>query len=166
MYGKATETAFAALSRLAEVYDGGLTRLSATEIAVARGLQRPFVAKVLSTLSQAGLIEGTRGPGGGFTFAKHPRHVTLYDVYCQFEREDDSNDCPFGGGTCGAGDKCPLHDSLVEVRKATDKVLHKTTFDSFRLAYNANQGKTKWRLTDKPGSRKSYRASHGKRQSG
>ncbi len=47
LYGKATQTAIAALSRLAEMYDGGKTRLSATEIAETRGLQRPFLAKIL-----------------------------------------------------------------------------------------------------------------------
>ena len=47
MYGKQTETAIAAMSRLAEVYDGGKTRLSAAEIAADRNLQRPFVGKIL-----------------------------------------------------------------------------------------------------------------------
>ena len=159
MYGKATETAIAALSRLAEIYDGGATRLSATEIAKSRGLQRPFVAKVLSTLSQAGMIQGTRGPGGGFTFAKHPKEVTLYDVFSLFEREDSSVNCPFGGGICGSGDKCPLHELLVDVKKATDRVLHDTTFDLFRLSYLRNQGTTNWRLSDNVGPRETYRAS-------
>ena len=149
MYGKATETAVAALSRLAEVYDGGTTRLSAAEIADSRGLQRPFVSKVLSTLSQGGLVEGTRGPGGGFTFALHPREVTLHQVYCLFESKHESTTCPIGGGVCGSGDKCPLHDRLAEVRRATDKLLHKTTFDSFRLAFLKSKGKAKWRLNKK-----------------
>ena len=35
MYGKATETAIAAMSKLAEVYDDGETNLSATDIAEA-----------------------------------------------------------------------------------------------------------------------------------
>ncbi|GAA4443499.1 Rrf2 family transcriptional regulator [Novipirellula rosea] len=146
MYGKATETAIAALSRLAEVYDGGTTRLSATEIAEDRGLQRPFLGKILSTLAQAGLIEGTRGPGGGFTFAMHPREVKLYDVFALFEREEHSTHCPFGGGVCGVGEKCPLHDRLADVRKATDAVLHNTTFDAFRKAYVKDQGRSRWRL--------------------
>ena len=47
MYGKQTETAIAALSRLAEVWDGGRTRLSAGDIADQRGLPRAMVAKIL-----------------------------------------------------------------------------------------------------------------------
>ncbi len=158
-YGSATQTAIAALSRLAEVYDGGETRLSATEIAESRGLQRPYVAKVLSTLSQVGIIVGSRGPGGGFTFARPPKEVKLYDVYRLFEREDEDNSCPFGGGICGAGEKCPLHDKLVDVKNATDKVLHKTTFDAFRQAYRKAGGQKKaWQRTAAAGPRESYRA--------
>ena len=149
MYGKATETAFAAVSRLAEVYDGGKTRLSAKQIAESRGLQRPFLGKILSALAQAGLIEGTRGPGGGFALIHHPREITLYDVFRLFEREDNSDRCPFGGGICGSDDNCPLHDRMANVRKATDKLLQETTFDVFRLAYRKNAGKADWRLADK-----------------
>ncbi len=54
MYGKATQNAIAAMSRLAEVYDGGKTRISAADIAASRDLQKPFVSKLLSTLSNAG----------------------------------------------------------------------------------------------------------------
>ena len=81
MYGKQTEAAIAAMSRLAEVYDKERTRLSANDIADARGLQRPRVAKVLSVLSQAGLVTGSPGPGGGFALARHPREITIYDVF-------------------------------------------------------------------------------------
>lgn len=123
------------MSRLAEMYDGGETRLSASDIAESRGLQRPFVAKVLTALAQAGLVEGSRGPGGGFTLSRDPKDILLYDVFSLFEREDHSDICPFGGGICGVGEKCPLHDKLASVQNAVDDVLHKTTFESFRVAY-------------------------------
>lgn len=135
MYGKATETAIAAMSRLAEVFDDGTTKLSAVDIAESRGLQKPFVAKVMTTLSQAGLVNGSRGPGGGFSLAKHPKEISIYDVFCLFEREDDSDVCPFGGGICGEGDDCPLHDKLTNVQETIDDVLHNTTFDVFRSAF-------------------------------
>ena len=66
MYGKQTETAIAALSRLAEVWDEGRTRLSAAEIADQRGLPRAMVAKILSALSQANLVNGAGWPAAPF----------------------------------------------------------------------------------------------------
>ncbi|MFK7959507.1 MAG: Rrf2 family transcriptional regulator [Phycisphaerales bacterium] len=135
MYGKQTETAIAAMSRLAEVYDEGRTRLSATEIATDRGLQRPFVGKILSTLSQAGLVDGSPGPGGGYMLARTPGDITIFDVYRLFEREDSSVECPFGGGICGVGEACALHDRLVDLKETLDRMLHETTFEDFRRRY-------------------------------
>jgi Rrf2 family protein len=138
MYGKQTEAAIAAMSRLAEVYDGGRTRLSASDIADARGLQRPSVAKVLSVLSQAGLVTGSPGPGGGFVLARHPKEIAIFDVFVLFERQDDARTCPFGGGICGSGKNCPLHDDLAAVHEATERLLHEVTFDKFRIAVQEN----------------------------
>jgi len=119
------------MSRLAEVYDGGSTLLSANEIAKVRQLNRPIVAKILSNLSQAGLVTGSRGPNGGFTLARPPAHITLHDVYRVFERHDPISHCPFGGGICGEGDTCPIHDKLTAVKTAIGHVLYDTTFDVF-----------------------------------
>jgi Rrf2 family iron-sulfur cluster assembly transcriptional regulator len=135
MYGKQTEAAIAVMSRLAEVYDDGRTRLPANDIADARGLQRPRVAKVLSVLSLAGLVTGSRGPGGGFTLARRPDAITIHDVFVLFDRRDDTKNCPFGGGICGAGRACPLHEEYSAVNAATERFLKHTTFEKFRTAY-------------------------------
>lgn len=135
MYGKQTECAIAAVSRLAEVFDGGKTRLNAQEIAQARGLQAPFVAKILTTLSMAGLVRGSRGPGGGYTLTRAPKEISLREVFDIFERPDESTNCPFGGGVCGAGAPCALHDSLVDIQRHSDNFLDSTTFERFRVAY-------------------------------
>ena len=162
MYGKATENAIAAMSRLAEVYDDGETLLSAADIAENRKLQKPFVSKLLSTLSQAGLVTGQRGPGGGFCLAHHPRDITLHEVWSLFEREDFSDKCPFGGGYCGAGDPCALHDKLVTLKGVMDQTLRETTFEGFRVAYQ-EQGLRQAKRPKRSNRRKSYRASSSKR---
>ena len=156
MYGRQTEYAIAVMSRLAEVYDESEARLSAADVADSRGLQQPFVAKILSQLSQAGLVIGSRGPGGGSALARNPKTIKLYDVFKLFERVDSDDSCPFGGGRCGVGQPCPLHDNLVAVKKAMDHLLHKTTFEVFRIA--ARKGR---RRSGPPRTRKTRR----KRQS-
>ncbi|MBK8914814.1 MAG: Rrf2 family transcriptional regulator [Phycisphaerales bacterium] len=128
------------MSRLAEVYDGGKTQLSAADIAKSRGLPGPFVAKVLSALSRAGLVQCVRGPGGGATLARHPSEIRLLDVFRLFERDEVRTLCPFGGGVCGQGEPCPLHHKLLATRNALNSLLTETTFDEFRLAHVARAG--------------------------
>ena len=136
MYGKQTECAIAVMSRLAEVYDKGCTNVSAVDIADSRGYPRPFVKKILSVLAHAGLVIGSRGPGGGCALAKNPATIKLYDVFMLFEREDESDICPFGGGWCSVNEPCPLHDKLTAVQDAMNRLLHETTFDVFQVAHN------------------------------
>ncbi|MDJ0974837.1 MAG: Rrf2 family transcriptional regulator [Planctomycetota bacterium] len=130
IHGKATETAIAAMGVLAERYDEGRGRCSAEAIASARGLQRPFVAKILTELARAGLVRGVRGPGGGYTLARSPDTIYIQEVSALFEPQS-ADACPFGGGICGVGRNCPLHDMFTEVRRATDRIMKETTFAVF-----------------------------------
>jgi Rrf2 family protein len=134
MYGKQTERAIAAMSRLSEVWDGGQTRLSSIEIADSRGLPRPMVAKLLTALSQGSLVNGAPGPRGGYALARSPKEITFQQVHELFEREDTSRLCPFGGGVCGGGAPCPMHDRLVETQQNFRRYLAETTFECFRVA--------------------------------
>lgn len=164
MYGKQTERAIGAMSRLAEVWDGGKTRLSAFEIADERGLPRPMIAKILTTLSQAHLVSGSPGPGGGYALARPPAEITLREVYELFEREDRSSTCPFGGGVCGVGEPCALHDRLVEMQKQIASFLTDTTFESFRVASQEIGLKPTPLSISAPSPRESYRAVERRRK--
>jgi len=157
MYGKQTERAIAAMSRLAEVWDGGRTRLSAGDIAENRVLPGPMVAKLLTALAQHGLVRGSPGPGGGYALAKPPSEITLQEVWNIFERPDHSPLCPFGGGVCGVGDPCALHDRLVQMNDSVRSMLRNTTFQIFLDAKIAGRQPTPRDVTpDRP--RESYRA--------
>ena len=135
MYGKQTETAIAAVSFLAEIWQGPRTRrVSAADIADARDLQRPFVAKLLSALSQAGVVSGSPGPGGGYALAKNPDEIRLRDVWVVFERPEPRKACLFMNGQTGqAGESSgnELHQRIEKVYQAVDSLLDDTTFEVF-----------------------------------
>ncbi|MBM4110971.1 MAG: Rrf2 family transcriptional regulator [Phycisphaerae bacterium] len=158
MYGKQTERAIGALSRLAEVWDGGTTRLSALQIAEERGLPAPMVAKILSTLSQAGIVAGSPGPGGGYALARPPAEISLKQVHILFERENHSYLCPFGGGVCGVGDPCAIHDSLVAMQADITRFLESTTLEIFRVAAQDQGLKPTEQMVQLTTPRESYRA--------
>ena len=132
MYGKQTETAIAAVSYLAALWNGPATRrVSAADIADGRGLQRPFVAKLLSTLSQAGIVSGSPGPGGGYALAKGPEEITLRDVWALFERPDSSRVAFVGSEICGVSAPGDLSNRIGRVEQAMNSLLDETTFDVF-----------------------------------
>lgn len=134
MLHKSTEAAIAAMSRLAEAFCDDEPPLTAAQIADARDLQKPFVAKLLTVLSQHQLIKGTPGPRGGYRLARAPADITLLQIADCFERKDRQLQCPFGPNYCGSdreSDHCPLHESLVRLRDDRDAFLRDTTLAVF-----------------------------------
>lgn len=136
-YGKTAQNAISAMSYLAEVYDGGATKLSSGEIAGRRKLPQTLVAKLLVVLSQSGFVDSTRGPGGGYWLAKAPADISLKDIVLQFEKAGDRLYCPFGPDWCGNGEPCPLHDKLVELDQQMDDYLESTRLDVFTMVEGA-----------------------------
>lgn len=63
------------LMRLARADEG--QSLNIPEIAASEGLSVPYVAKLLSVLRQAGLIESVRGRAGGYRLSGTPAEVHL-----------------------------------------------------------------------------------------
>ncbi len=101
------------------------------EIARRRKLSQPVVAKVLTTLSQTGVVTGSPGPGGGYTLARAPSEISLHAIVEPFDRLDDHLVCPFGEGWCGNGPHCPLHAQLSDLRSRISAFLQDTTLAAF-----------------------------------
>ena len=64
-------------------------RISANDIAAKYAVSPHHLAKVLRELVRAGVIESTRGVGGGYRFAGNVRRLTLMDVTELFEEVGD-----------------------------------------------------------------------------
>lgn len=130
-YGKMSQNAVSAVSYLAACWQDEPRKVSSLEIAEKRHLPRPIVAKILTFLSQGGLVNGTPGPGGGYWLTRPPSSVTLWDVAVLFERSETEIMCPFGPGWCGTGPRCPLHDAIVQLQASTEAFLKSHHFGAF-----------------------------------
>jgi Rrf2 family protein len=129
-YSKLAQAGIAAVSYLAAVSSEKRLAGSA-EIAESRELSRPLVAKILTMLSSAGLVEGKPGPTGGYQLARPASEITLLDVVRVFEDPQDRVMCPFGPNWCGVGPICPLHNTLLEMHQKTLDRLDEETFQQF-----------------------------------
>lgn len=59
---------------------GGAARVNATILAAETGLPLPTVQKLVSRLAAAGLIESSRGTGGGFRLSRPAASISLADL--------------------------------------------------------------------------------------
>jgi Rrf2 family protein len=101
--------------------------ISAAEIAAKYGVSAHHLAKVLSELARARLVESVRGVGGGYRFAGNARRVTLLDVVRLFE----DFDAP--GSPHEPGAATPVGRALRAVESEVDAIA-KATFGSITLS--------------------------------
>ncbi len=111
---KATRCALFAILELAR--DPG-HQISAAEIAEKYGVSVNHLAKVLRDLARAGLVEATRGAGGGYRFSGNAKRVTLYHVVEMFEDIAASR-----GARPEAGDGSDVGRALARVIAEIDDI--------------------------------------------
>lgn len=102
--------------------------ISAAEIADKYGISSHHLAKVLSDLARAGVVESVRGVGGGYRFAGNARRLTMMDVIRTFE--DLS---PPAADRREPGELTPVGRALGAVLSEIDEIA-KATFGSITLA--------------------------------
>ena len=67
--------------------------LPAKALAELHGVPREYLGKALQSLSQAGLVEGTLGPHGGYRLAKAPGDINFLDVVEAVEGKEPTFVC-------------------------------------------------------------------------
>jgi Rrf2 family protein len=102
--------------------------ISAAEIAQKYGVSPHHLAKVLSELARAGVVESVRGVGGGYRFAGNARRLTLMDVIQLFEDFG-----PADADRREPGELTPVGGALGAVLFEIDEIA-KATFSSITLA--------------------------------
>lgn len=98
----------------------------AAEVAAKYGESVHHLAKVLSELAHAGIVESVRGVGGGYRFVANPRRLTMLDVIVLFERLDDEAASADAGATA-------VDRALVQVLSEIDQTA-RATFGSITVA--------------------------------
>ncbi len=110
---KATRFALYAVLELARYPD---RQISAAHIAEKYAISANHLAKVLRSLTQAGLIESVRGAGGGYRFCGNAKRVTLFQVIQLFENVCHSEERP------EPGDDQEIGKALNQVMTEIDEI--------------------------------------------
>lgn len=122
---KLTDYAVVVLTRLAR---DGATPASPVQTALSlagdTGIAEPTVAKVLKILAHAGLVEGVRGPRGGYRLTRSLASTPLSDVIVAIDGPIALTACVDGGsGMCEAEAICPVRGRWDPVNDAIRRAL-------------------------------------------
>lgn len=105
-------------------------RAATSLIAQEQEIPPSFLAKIISQLSIAGLINTSRGARGGVSLARKPEEISLLDVVEAIDGPITLNECVGDPSVCSFGDHCPIHEVWCEAKTELVRKLQASTFDT------------------------------------
>ena len=87
------------------------------DVATWTGAPGPYLAKIFSTLTKAGLVIGKRGNQGGVILAKPAKQITLSELAEVLDSDGWRCSCLLGLEECSDERACPVHAFWKETRE-------------------------------------------------
>ena len=106
-------------------------RAATSQIAEDQQIPPSFLAKIVSQLSVAGLLQTSRGARGGVSLARTPDQISLLEVVEAIDGPIYLNECVANTGACTFGDTCPIGPVWCDAQSELITRLKTTTFDTF-----------------------------------
>ncbi len=106
-------------------------RAATSQIAEDQQIPPSFLAKIVSQLSVAGLLQTSRGARGGVSLARNPEEISLLEVVEAIDGPIMLNECVTDNGVCVFGDTCPMRPVWCDAQAELVQRLRVSTFDAF-----------------------------------
>lgn len=125
-----SEATYIGLHAMVLISQSNGERISIRCIAENLSVSEAHLAKVILRLAHTGLINTTRGPGGGAVLAKTPKEISFLDIVEAIEGPLENTSCVFGKSLCSYKE-CIFGDFLVKMTKEAKEWLRSKTLDEF-----------------------------------
>lgn len=102
----------------------------AKEIAANTGVPSHYLSRILRDAVREGLLESTRGVGGGFRLTRPSNQIRLLEVLAPFDDVVARSRCPFGQPECSDENPCGFHTYWKPIAVAYRRMLEMTTLDT------------------------------------
>jgi Rrf2 family protein len=116
-----------AMLELASHYGEGPIELK--EIAKKEDISLKYLEQVINPLRGAGLVKAVRGSKGGYSLAKPPSEICLYDVVETLEGPLNLLECLRDPKVCQKVPSCVTRDIWQEVSEAISKIFYSVTLE-------------------------------------
>lgn len=109
---------------------GSGQRMPTNKIASEKKIPSPFLAKIISQLSIAGVVHTSRGAKGGVALSRPAREISLLDVVEAIDGPIMLNECVLDPSACPFGENCKVHKVWCEAHADLINKLEATDFQA------------------------------------
>lgn len=121
-----SQTAEYALRAIVYLAERGETRVTSRAIAETTRIPPGYLSKVLQSLAQAGVVKGQRGLNGGFSLARPPQEISLYEILEVIDPIRRIRSCPLEL-EAHVERLCPLHTRLDAALAEIERTFREST---------------------------------------
>jgi Rrf2 family iron-sulfur cluster assembly transcriptional regulator len=100
------------------------------EISQCQGISLSYLEQLFAKLRKHGLVEGVRGPGGGYRLAQSADHITVADIISAVDEKVDATRCA-GRENCQNGQRCLTHELWSDLSQQIFSFLKGITLAQF-----------------------------------
>lgn len=100
--------------------------VSLSEISEVQNISLSYLEQLFSKLRRYEIVEGVRGPGGGYRLARGSDEITIADIINAVDEKLDATRCA-GHEDCQHGRKCISHELWYDLSKRIYGFLHEIT---------------------------------------
>jgi Rrf2 family transcriptional regulator, cysteine metabolism repressor len=124
-----TKIRYGARAMLELAYHYGEGPIELKEIATRENISLKYLEQVINPLRGAGLVKAVRGSKGGYSLAKPPSEICLYDVVETLEGPLNLLECLRDSKVCQKVPSCVTRDIWQEVSEAISKIFYSVTLE-------------------------------------
>lgn len=99
--------------------------MTVQEIAKVTRVPAPYLSKLMQGMARAGLLKSRRGLGGGFSLARAPSEITMWDILQAVDPMKRIRSCPLD--IEGHVELCPLHRRVDDAMATVEEAFRSTT---------------------------------------
>lgn len=100
------------------------------DISQSQGISLSYLEQLFAKLRRRGLVEGVRGPGGGYRLARTADAISVAEIIIAVDEKVDVTRCK-GEENCMDGDRCLTHELWEELSEKLYQFLDGLTLASF-----------------------------------
>jgi Rrf2 family iron-sulfur cluster assembly transcriptional regulator len=100
------------------------------DISACQGISLSYLEQIFARLRRNGLINGTRGPRGGYRLARPSDQITVADIINAVSEKIDTTRCE-GKENCQNGERCLTHELWSDLSNQIHNFLDGITLAQF-----------------------------------
>jgi Rrf2 family iron-sulfur cluster assembly transcriptional regulator len=100
------------------------------DISQCQAISLSYLEQLFAKLRKADLVEGVRGPGGGYRLSRKASEITVAQIISAVDEKVDITRC-FGKENCQDGERCLTHELWSELSQKLYRFLDSITLQQF-----------------------------------